>query len=122
MRVDFTDVEDKFQELEPGTYEATVSKIEEKTSQAGNPYLNWEFTVEGTNQHAWYITSLTPQSLWNLKNLLVEAFGYDKDSLTGSIDIEPADFIGASVILVIEQEEYQGKMRARVKEVLPAEG
>ena len=120
MRVDFTDVQDGFQELEPGTYEANVTNIEEKTSQAGNKYLNWEFTIAGTQQKALYITVLTQNSLWNLKKLLIEAFGYDKEAVSGQIDIEPVDFIGAPVILKIEQEEYEGKMRARVKEVLAA--
>ncbi len=32
--------------LEPGTYEAVVTAIEERTNKDGNPYRWWEFTTE----------------------------------------------------------------------------
>lgn len=121
LNIDFTNVEaSNFQELKPGTYQARVAKVEEKTSQAGNPYLNWEFDVENGQGKAWYITSLLPNALWNLKTMLINAFGMDTDALNGAFNLDPTDFIGLQVTLVVETEEYNGQERARVKQVLAA--
>lgn len=121
MRVDFTGVSSGFEKIEPGTYAARVEKVEQKTSQAGKPYLNWTFNLMGgeyDGRKAFYMTSLAPNALWKLKDTLIKAFGFSKDDLSGVFDLDTEELIGMEVALVIGEEEYQGEMRDRVLNVV----
>lgn len=120
FHVDFTGVSSGFEKIEPGTYLARVEKIEQKMSQANKPYLNWTFTIVGgqyDNRKAFYMTSLAPNALWKLKEMLVNAFGKSKEELAGAFDFDETDYIGEEVALIIGEEEYQGEMRDRVLDV-----
>lgn len=121
IHVDFTGVSSGFEKIEPGTYLARVSNIEERTSKAGKPYLNWEFTLIGGDvdgRKTWYMTSLAPNALWKLKDMLVKAFGRDKEEVSGNFELDPTDYIGEEVALIIGEEEYNGEMRDRVLDVV----
>ena len=123
MHVDFTGVSSGFEKIEPGTYLARVTKIEQRMSQANKPYLNWEFQIVGgeyDNRKAWYITSLAPNALWKLKDMLINAFGKSKEELAGEFDFDETEFIGEEVALIIGEEEYNGEMRDRVLDVKDA--
>lgn len=123
IHVDFTGVSSGFEKIEPGTYLARVSKIEQRMSQAQKPYLNWEFTIVGgeyDGRKAWYMTSLSPNALWKLKEVLINAFGKDKEDLAGNFEFDETDYIGEEVALVIGEEEYNGEMRDRVLDVKDA--
>jgi hypothetical protein len=84
-----------------------ITDVEDGEGPAG-PYYKWELTVakgkyEGKKAKP-YITSLSPDSLWNLKNLL-EAAGVEiPDSAT---DIDKDDIIGKKVWSEIVHEEYE---------------
>lgn len=123
IRVDFTGVSSGFEKIAPGTYLARVEEIEQKISQAGKPYLNWKFTIIGgeyDGRKAFYMTSLSPNALWKLKDVLIKAFGYSKQDLAGSFDLDIVDLIGQEAALVMGEEEYQGEMRDRVLDVIDA--
>ena len=120
IRVDFTGVSSGFEKIEPGTYLARVESIEQKMSQAGKPYLNWKFNLVGgeyDGRKAFYMTSLSPNALWKLKDTLINAFGFSKEDLAGAFDIDVEDLIGQECALIIGEEEYQGEMRDRVLDV-----
>ena len=120
MHVDFTGVSSGFEKIEPGTYLARVEKIEQRMSQANKPYLNWTFNIVGgqyDGRKAFYMTSLAPNALWKLKDMLVNAFGLDREDLKGSFDFDETEFIGEEVALIVGEEEYQGEMRDRVLDV-----
>ena len=125
LRVDFTNVESGFEPIPEGEYEATVYSCEVKTGQtSGQPYLNWQFKLQGgefDGRRVFYITSLQPQSLWNLKKLLI-ALGYNAEDLKGSLDLEPimAEVPGIECVVVIGHEEYNGETRDRVLDVKAA--
>ena len=125
LRVDFTNVESGFEPIPEGEYEATVYSCEVKTGQtSGQPYLNWQFKLQGgefDGRRVFYTTSLQPQSLWNLKKLLI-ALGYNSEDLKGSLDLEPimAEVPGIECVVVIGHEEYNGETRDRVLEVKAA--
>lgn len=110
-------VSGEFKPLDPGKYVATLAKVEARTSQAGNPMWNWEFTdihsLDGEKQpgRQWYITMMpqdkppkgtTDTEKWETGQRLsagrlraaFEAFGYTLDSDTD-------EMIGEKVVLSI---------------------
>ena len=86
-------------------------KVEEVTQEEGNEYdyLKWKFkTVHSqtnlNNKPVYNNTSLAPQALWNLRNLL-EAIGIETPDSAYDIDldgVEGMEFVGS-----IEHEEYE---------------
>ncbi|MBD3268524.1 DUF669 domain-containing protein [bacterium] len=126
INIDMTGVKTEIEPIPPGVYDATVVEVEQKTSKKGNPYLNWKFDAEpnpdtgfdGTTP-AWYITSLLPDALWNLKRTL-KALGIPEDELEGELQLDPIDLIGLECTLVIVADFYDGEETTRVDEVLPA--
>jgi hypothetical protein len=119
MRVDFTNVKSNFDPLPEGNYSCTVFSIEEKKSQAGNPYLNFQLKIQGGDfdgRRAFYIASLLPQSLWNLKQVL-QALGMSEEELKGNFDLDTSDLLGRECDITIEWEMYQGENRDRVVKI-----
>lgn len=120
INLDFTGVQDGFKNVDkPGYYTVKINKVEAKKSQSGNPYLNWETTItegEFKGCKLWYITSLQPQSLFSLRNLLIAA-GLEVPKSVVKIDLDLV--IGRVVEAKVIMEEYNGENRAKVKEVRP---
>lgn len=113
-----------FEPLPEGDYIATVFEVKlAKSKSSGNEYYNWVFQVRSPvqyrNRRLFHITSLVESSLWNLKQT-IEAI--TNEPLTGQYD--PAEhlreYLGRPVTVRVTQEEYDGKMRNRVKRVSPA--
>jgi len=120
MRVDMRTVT-SFEPMPVGTYEAVLTGVEERVAQSsGDPYLNWEFTIVGPseydNRKVWDITSLSEKALWRLRQTLV-ALGLDPADLSGEIDFEPTELIGSRCLVEVNQEEWEGQMRNRVRKV-----
>lgn len=116
VTVDFEGVEaNKGGVTKEGDYVVEVESVEEKTSESsGQQYLAWEFRVaEGKfkGKKLWHNTSLQPQALFNLRNLL-EAMGVEV--VDGEMDLNLSDFVGERVGVNVEMEEYQGKDKPRI--------
>ena len=124
MFIDFSDVQDGFELLPEGNYEAVLSKIEQKVGRdSGKPYVEWTFDLtedDYPGRKGFYNTSLQPQSLWKLKELLINVFHLDPDSLSGEFDFDEDELVGMPVILVIEHRKWNGATRDGVADVLPA--
>jgi len=123
LSVDFTNVTSGFEKIEPGNYLARVEKIESKMSQAGKPYLNWMFKIQGGDydgRTAFFMTSLAPNALWKLKQVLIAAFDKDEEDLKGQFELDTDELIGEECTLIIGEEEYNGEMRDRVLDVKDA--
>lgn len=118
IKVNFTDVSDGFVNVsKPGNYPVKLVKVEPKKGQTGKPYLNWEAEIisgEFKSAKLWYTTSLQPQALFNLRNLLVAA-GLDVPKKTVSIDLDSV--IGRIVEFKVIMDEYKGEMKPKVKSV-----
>ena len=123
IRVDFTDVQDGFQPIPEGKYDATVFEVEQKVGQnSGKPYLNWQLKIQGgefDGRRVFYMTSLSPGALWKLKANL-NALGYSKEQLEGDFELDPTDLVGRECTAIITHEEYQGQVRDRVADILAA--
>lgn len=116
IKVDFKDVSDGFINItKPGNYPAKLVKVEPKKSGENKPYLNWELEVISGNSKGaklWYVTSLQPQALFNLRNLLIAA-GLDVPKKVISIDLDAV--IGRVVEAKVVMEEYNGEERPKIK-------
>lgn len=113
VTVDFKGVEGKRQVIPEGDYTFRVEEVTKDMGDKGE-YLSWVFVVEeGDRKGAkvWYNTSLTPQSLWNLRNLL-ETLGVEIPD--GPLDIDLTELADLAVGGTVVHEEWQGKDRARI--------
>lgn len=115
VTVDFTDVETR--ELIPeGDYHVRVEDIEQEEGDKG-PYLNWELKIpsgEYKGKKLWYITSLTKQSLWNLRAVL-EALGVEVPKSKMALDLP--SYKGLEMGVSVEIEKYKGKEKNVVVDV-----
>ena len=132
MRINLTDVEDRnFEALPAGRYRLKIADYEMREVKGdgklpkGTPMINWEFTVicdaktgdeKYSNRKLWMNSILHEKTLFNLKALL-RATGQFED-LEGEIDFEPEDLMGAEVIGVVAQREYNGDTVNDVKRVI----
>lgn len=122
VKVDFTGVETRVL-LPEGVYNAKVAEVSMEDND-GRPYLKWTFrTIDDdpklNDKPLYNNTSLQPQSLWVLGSLL-ETLGVDRPD--GAMDLDLEELVDLELGLVVEHEEYQGKMRAKVVDFTPAGG
>jgi hypothetical protein len=75
--LDFTDVETSSKYLAPGIYQARLMEVEEKPGRVAPLYV-WRFTDIASGGQSEVSTSLAPQALWKLKEVL-EALGVKAD-------------------------------------------
>ena len=119
VKVDFSGVEVKDFSIPDGDYVLTVTSVEKKRSESsGQDYLSWEFKVaEGPSKgkKVWHNTSLQPQSLWTLRQLL-EAMGMEVEE--GEMELELDDMAGESVGASIANEKYEGKDRPKIAQFI----
>jgi hypothetical protein len=97
-----------------GTYRFAISKIEEKESDEGNPYLAFQWTgLKGKAKGGLVYdnVSLQPQALWRFKNLLT-ALGQEVPD--GPLDVDLGELIESEIDLEIVNEKYEGKDRPKV--------
>lgn len=114
LTVDFSNTESK---LKPGEYLAAVEEVSVETSPSNTEYLKWKFKLD-EGGIAYYNTSLQPQALWNLRNLL-EALGVTVPNSALDVDLE--DLLGRELMVLIDMEEYEGKKRPKMTDFWPVE-
>jgi hypothetical protein len=130
--VNFSDVED-FEALPEGEYAVEIDKVEVRRNKADDgDYLNWEFVVldgDYENRRLWLITSLKPQALFRLKDVLEQLdllegdemeLEWDDDqdvtSSSGPRLLYP-DVEGMEASIRVKNETFDGKERNRVDSV-----
>ena len=91
-------------------YLVTIDEITEKDGTEAT-FLEWKFkTIDDDKKlndvTVTYNTSLAPQSLWNLRNLL-EAIGVDIPD--NEFDLELDEITGEEVVITIGHEKYEGR-------------
>lgn len=117
IKVDFTGVEASGKVAEGRQLLTVDGTPEVKTSEnSGNDYINWKFKAAGGS--IYHTTSLQPQALWNLRNVL-ESLGLEVPE--GPLDLDLADMDGLTCGGEVEHEAYQGKKRPRLIDIFPAE-
>lgn len=122
IEIDMTGVEaGGTSRVEDGDYTLEVQQAEKKNSSSGNPMIAWEFTVakgEYEGAKIYHNTSLLPQALFNLKNLLL-AMGVSVPN--GKMKLDLDSYVGNLVGAEIMNEEYDGKKRPKVVDFYPTD-
>ena len=114
VNVDFTGVE-SFNRPSEGQHVVKIVSAEMKQSQGGNDMIVVAFEVtKGSDKGARCIENypLAENALWKLKGLL-QAIGMKCD---GKVRLDLDKLIGKICIITVSDEEYEGKIRARVQE------
>ena len=112
ISVNFTGVESRVL-LPEDDYAVKVSEVTKEEGSKGD-YLKWVFEVtEGklAGNKVYFNTSLTEQSLWNLKNLLV-TLGVEVPN--DELDIDLDELVDLEMMAAIAHENYEGKRQARL--------
>jgi len=120
LTIDFTNVEDKRQatHIPPGDYIAKILdyEIKSKKDDEDRKYINWKLSVISpeANKGAilYHITSLVPESLWNLRNLL-EDVGFKVPKKAVDVPLEKA--VNREVGITVDDDEYDNKIRSKVQ-------
>ena len=114
VNVDFTGVE-SFNRPSEGQHVVKIVSAEMKQSQGGNDMIVVTFEVtKGSDKGARCIENypLAENALWKLKGLL-QAIGMKCD---GKVRLDLDKLIGKVCIITVSEEEYEGRIRARVQE------
>lgn len=119
VSVDFSGVESGGgRALPDGEYLLKVVEVEVKEAQAGGQYLAFKYKVANgpmSGATVWDNTSLKPQALWRLRSLL-ECF--NMNPVDGKMDLDLAKMVGKTVFVEIANEEYQGKKKPRIANLI----
>lgn len=117
VKVDFSDVEDGFKVINDGEYNIEVTKVESKEGDEFD-YFAWTFALDGGVGRAYYNTSLNPNSLWNLRNVL-NALGIEVPKSTLKINL--GELVGLSCVGLVEAEVYDGKKKNIITDFINGE-
>lgn len=104
-----------------GEYQAIVYDVAHRQNRAQDGFnLNWHFKVVGGEHEGkslYLTTSLKENALFRLRDVLL-ALGVPIPE-DGKVEFDTEDLLTRRCTLVVGQEEYNGRMRNSVKEVLP---
>ena len=118
VRVNMSGVEGGRRVVPEGDYRAKVAEVSQEESDNGE-YLKWKFsTVDKNKKHnnvpLYYNTSLQPQALWNLRNVL-EALGVDVPD--DNLDLDLSDLVDKECIVATTNEIYEGKRKSVIVDI-----
>lgn len=120
--VNFKGVGSRNRVVAAGNYRAMVMKVTKGISKPGNPKLDWIFEISAGSEkgHKFmpYVTSLQPQSLWNLRAVL-EALGVEVPE--EELQIVFGELKGLELGLTVEHETYERKVKERIVDLFPIE-
>lgn len=123
IHIDFTDTP-SLEAVPAGIYTVQVTACDERVGKdSGNPYIYFEFTIEGGDSDArklFFNATLIEKSRPYLMRTL-RAFGWTEEELRApeGLDLDPADFFGIRCRAVVRADVYEGEPRARVTRLLP---
>ncbi len=111
------------QPVPEGFYLVKVKEVEEETSaKSGQPYLKWTFEIvepaKYKSKYLWYNTSLQPQALFNLRNLL-EAMGMEVPDSIVNLNLD--DYMDLELCVEVEIGSYEGKKKNEIVDLLTVE-
>lgn len=118
VKVDMTGVE-SYSKASEGIHTAKVSEILEKTSQGGDPMLQFAFEItKGDDKGCKVFESfaLTDKALWKFKAFL-QAIGMKAE---GKLKIDLDKLIGKTCDIEVFWDEYNGQTRAKISDYYKA--
>jgi hypothetical protein len=130
MRLDFSGVpkerRQRFRRIPEGEYKAKLMSVKKKwkdNDKSNAPYFAWTLQItEGKYKGTPFIenTSTATNALFNLRNLIFAATD-GKKNVAGrnSVDFNPDALLGKIVGIVVEDEEWDNKMRSTIGSIIP---
>ena len=122
IRLNLEGVQTEFEPLPVGMYDAEVNKVEYVAkSKSGHPYLKVTFTItdaEHQDRRVFSNYSLKPSALWKFAKFAT-ALGIELPD--GELALDLDDLEGLPCVLSVGVEEYEGKLKNPVLDVLPVE-
>jgi hypothetical protein len=129
ITIDFGDVpkekRQRFRRIDEGEYPAKVVSWKKKykdNDKSNAPYLAWTLQItEGKFKGTPFIenTSLKKDALFNLRNLIFACSNGKKNVAGKTVNFDPDSLIGKKIGIVVEDEEYDNKMRSTVVDMKP---
>lgn len=133
-RIDFGGVPEERRQrgrrIPEGEYVAKIVSHKKKwkdDDKSNAPYYSWLIQViesaEGKKKYAgvpfYENTSLKPDALFNLRNLIFAATDGKKNVAGRKVDFDPKSLYGKKICIIVEDEEYDNKMRSKIADVRP---
>lgn len=124
LNLDFTGITTDFAPMPIGIYRIRLNEkpTVEPSKKSGENQVNFVFEViepEFEGRKLFMHCSLQPQALWKLRKALN---GLGVETPDGPIQLNLADLIGREALASVTQDEYQGKMKNQLDELLPLDG
>jgi hypothetical protein len=92
-----------------------------KSEKSGSKYISWRFQIlepkKFKGKTLYDRTSLKPDALWNLRNLIHAALG--KNVAGKVINLDPEVAYGKPLMITVEDDEYEGKLRSQIVDYQP---
>lgn len=113
MKVNFAGVDKEIRKggggskIPEGDYLGKIVEQELRDSAAGSRYFRWKIQVasgEFKGKSVYLNTSLKPEALWNLRNLIHAATG--KNVAGKQLDFDPEKLYGKLIGMTVEDNEY----------------
>jgi hypothetical protein len=97
-----------------------VSSEVRESEKSGSRYISWKLAIHNGDfkgKTLYHITSLKPDALWNLRNLIHAATG--KNVAGKALNVDTSIIEGKIIAITVEDDEYEGKIRSRVVDTRP---
>ena len=128
IRIDFSGVDKEIRSgsraahVPEGDYLAKPVNAElRKSEKSGSKYLSWRFQIvepkKFKGKTLYDRTSLKPDALWNLRNLIFSAVG--KNIAGRVVNLDPESIYGKVLCITVEDDEYEGKLRSQIVDYQP---
>ena len=99
-----------------GIHKVQVEDVTPEISASSEkPYLAWKFRTADGSYRLYHNTSLQPQALFNLKQVLI-ALGVEVPNSVMKLNLD--EVVGRKCYVEVEHEMYEGKKRARIIDFL----
>jgi len=125
LTVDFSNVADRREggrsaHVPEGDYLLKIAGVELKSKKddESSKYLNWKFSIEAPSQFknagfVYTVTSLKPENLWSLRNLL-EDLGITVPKKAVGLPLAEIAKSGRVMGATLEDDEYNGKVKSKI--------
>ena len=130
VKIDFSGVDKEIRSggraahVPEGDYLAKPVNAElRKSERTGGRYFSWRFQLVEPKKYKgktlYDRTSLKPDALWNLRNLIHAATG--KNIAGKVLNFDPEVVYGKPLMITVEDDEYEGKIRSQIVDYQPAD-
>lgn len=123
--LDFSNVKESTginpKQVEEGEYLAKITSVSEVDAKDGTPM--WLFVISPDDHRSAsypYYCKLQENQLWKVRNLFISAGLSALVAGKSKVKLNPNKLVGKAIGIVLEDDEYEGKMKSVIEAVMPA--